>query len=1138
MFDSRNFYTVFEKDFRTKEGDASVDGFEEIKCIPHKGLLRMLEGMAVTLPENPCFVRTDKLRDFRMTLHIAESMETRADFTFHFYFRFDPSSGNGGVLCIENDGRNMLCSIGVCEKNRTSYVSEMKWYLKDARKLEILVSGNELDLCGKKFQIPENVPEKGRIGFRHLNRAHRYEPLMIQYLKVDSPDRCKEKVSMCSVRFPRHTFYTMSDWNYHFSICRSKNVSRISSVLSGGPVYAKNRNTFYTKHPANELLEKPYFRIVYPDGSTGEKQYIYYGSIGFCEDWATRQPALPKADTQCPVKQDFYFPPLPEDIKILLGFEHYNREDCQNLPKGGCEMLFDPCTGKILTSRKIQHESFHIQLDSGCDKKIVKMIPENIPMYEEAKSFAIHNHYFFEDEKCVFTIKGDLPEKYCSPEELSFRITLEDVFREEIKPSFILQYLTVEKGAFPGEKTIQAEVDLATLPVGVYHLKVEMLMGDKVLHFVRRAFEVMPEKEGDLSAPMKSGLPFLLSAQTDFETDSNSFDPRSEEDVDLSHYFSCSGMHVLPAEERREWELLKYYKRDLFTWILERSTPTPTVKDHLEISRNSKYLAPGTWRFLVNQLSAYSGKYKEKLHRFLLEKGELDIPEEVKNTTETISIEFLEKFLKKYAYSWAVFIAEARNQEKKEIFENYAEMGIDLSTMCNYSCAPFYVTHTGTAFTALRYGWDLRNMDISEYRSFSLAEDYPYLCGYPLTCTPFAMANLKLDVPQMRLFPELFGICGIPQDHATISGNPPLGVMKTGIKRKRFFDAKYRTSYYKDGKFHYWNDDGFHVRNPSMEDMDNLLESWKIIRKMKAARPLKSMGIVGGAECILKHAPRVEKRQEPHWPEAQLDLFSTAEDFPAWVWNHSRLNGLPNPFALRSCDIKNLKPEDLSTLVLPPMDCFTPEEISAIRALYEKGVNLLCSENAAGLEDIFGVEKCGETHHVNSIEGEVTSSPCNMVNYSPLPGTDILLSDADNIPLLTLKNGENGCGKAAFFTFAPTAFQRVKGTAFESYSKCLNKVLLELSRILDEENAPVKLSCGRLTAFMDERNILSLVVMEDAHPHKGEKITPLLTLKGDYRNYRIESDADYSLVSSGEKQTLIRLTLDVDEVRYFRFLSK
>ena len=93
-----------------------------------------------------------------------------------------------------------------------------------------------------------------------------------------------------------------------------------------------------------------------------------------------------------------------------------------------------------------------------------------------------------------------------------------------------------------------------------------------------------------------------------------------------------------------------------------------------------------------------------------------------------------------------------------------------------------------------------------------------------------------------------------------------------------------------------------------------------------------------------------------------------------------------------------------------------------------------------------------------------------------------------------------------------------------------------MSRILDEENAPVKLSCGRLTAFTDENNILSLVVMEDAHPDKGEKITPLITLKGDYRNYRIESDADYSLVSSDEKQTSIRLSLDVDEVRYFRFI--
>ena len=48
-------------------------------------------------------------------------------------------------------------------------------------------------------------------------------------------------------------------------------------------------------------------------------------------------------------------------------------------------------------------------------------------------------------------------------------------------------------------------------------------------------------------------------------------------------------------------------------------------------------------------------------------------------------------------------------------------------------------------------------------------------------------------------------------------------------------------------------------------------------------------------------------------------------------------------------------------------------------------------------------------------------------------------------------------------------------------------------------------------------------------------ITPLLTLKGDFRNCRIESDARYSIAKQTEEKTLIRLHLEPDEARYFRF---
>ena len=59
--------------------------------------------------------------------------------------------------------------------------------------------------------------------------------------------------------------------------------------------------------------------------------------------------------------------------------------------------------------------------------------------------------------------------------------------------------------------------------------------------------------------------------------------------------------------------------------------------------------------------------------------------------------------------------------------------------------------------------------------------------------------------------------------------------------------------------------------------------------------------------------------------------------------------------------------------------------------------------------------------------------------------------------------------------------------------------------------------------------------MEDAHPLPKKAITPLLTLKGDFRACRLESDARYFLVEQTEEKTLIRLHLDTDEARYFQF---
>ena len=663
-------------------------------------------------------------------------------------------------------------------------------------------------------------------------------------------------------------------------------------------------------------------------------------------------------------------------------------------------------------------------------------------------------------------------------------------------------------------------------------------MNGEILAVERTAFESMSRDPESLSAPELSGLPTIFSAHTDSESGTNPFNPRSEGSCNGAHYTSVSGLQLLFIEQRREWELLKLYRRRLFSWYLTRSTKDPDVLHHLESAKNSEYVAGQDlfWRFIANELSFYTDRYRKMLGDFLESRGNAPMAAEARNLEKKLSLEYVEKILSGYGSEWPAYVAGKRIPERDEIIGKWTAAGVNPGSLCNYSFAPYYVTHTGVAFTTLRYGRDLRDPRTPDYSAFSLAEDYPYLCSYPVICGIFTIANLKLDMPDLTLWPEVYGISGIPVDWATQPNHLPSGAMSSEVYAKKFYDFKCRTCWFLNGKFHFWNDDGFHLRNPSEKDFNVLIDAWRIIRQWHPVKPLRSMAVVGGAECILKHKPVAEIKQFALTGD-YLDFYNSAEDFPAFVYLSSRLSGLPNGFTVRANEICKLKPEDVSTLVLPPMDCFTEEEKDSIRKLFDAGVNLFCAELADGLEDLFGVKKC-VPHPVRGIGNETTNAGNNPVLWTPEDGVEVLLRDRENVPLLTMKKGKNGAA-AVFFTFAPTAFLRCKITAVPTVSsKVLAKAVDEAFRRIEADTAEVTVSKGRINAFQDASGDLVVIAMEDAHPLPKKAITPLLTLNGDFRNCRIESDARYSIVQQTEEKTLIRLHLDPDEARYFRFEKK
>lgn len=1130
--------TVFEKDFRTQEGDTSLDSFDEIQNIPASGAQRLADGFGMALPWNIFLLRTPALKDYSMHCKMAKGIDPIGGTHYHLYFHYNEKRHVAGVLDLSCTTDTWTGKIGVLKDHKVSFIGPaVIWGDTDCRDWEFEVQGDFCFLAGQRFKIPDGIPQEGRIGFSHrwAFNDRKFEFTSLEKIKVLSkPLEYAPVFERRNWEFPQQIFDSMSQWIFALEAVSAENVVCLQATIEGGPVNVPNHQTFYTKHLGNEYIENPYFQVVHPDGEVEPKQYIYYGKIGFHEHWATVQPAIPAADIECPVKQIFYLKDLPSDCRIILGFEKMRSEDRQHLSECGREMIVDPFSGKLLGAHKMDHGEFHITVDSGSDKEICRMIPKTVVDYEKALRFAESNHFFFEDEICAFAITGELPVDYCSEEELSLRISLENVFKEPLDRKPDITVLKADDSAFPNTMRIQYACCFGKLPAGVYHIRTELMMNGEILTSERTAFESMSRNPESHSAPELSGLPVIFSAQNDFESGANPFDPRGEGSCNSAHYTSVSGLQILFIEQRREWELLKLYKRRLFSWYMTRSTKTPDVLYHLESAKNSEYVASGVLRtfFPVNQQGSYTIEYRKILGDFLQSRGNNSMAEEAQDLKKDITSEFLEKVLVEYGIEWPVYFAGATFAGRNKIIEKWTAAGVDPQSLCGYSFAPYYVTHTGVAFTALRYGHDLRNPQHPQYSAFSLAEDYPQLCSYPMICGSFTIANLKLDMPDLTLWPEAYGISGIPLDAATQPNHLPSGAMSSEIYAKKFYDFKCRTCWFRDGKFHFWNDDGFHLRNPSEKDLNALIDAWRMIRQWHPVKPLRSMAVVGGAGCILKHKPVAEIKPFALTGD-YLDFYNTAEDFPAFVYLSTRLSGLPNGFIVRSNEIRNLKPEDVSTLVLPPMDCFTDEEKESIRKLFDAGVNLFCTEVADGLEDIFGVKKC-VPHPVLRIDEETTNAKYNPVLWEPEKGVKILLTDSDDVPLLTMKQGNSGAF-AAFFTFAPTAFRRSKETAVESSSKVLAKAIDQVFRLMETDTADVIISKGRIDAFRDVSGDLVVIVMEDAHPLPKMAITPLLTLKGDFRNCRIESDARYSIAQQTEERTLIRLHLEPDEARYFRF---
>lgn len=1133
---------VFDRDFRTRKGDPSLDGFEIVRQYDGVGkdAVRLAGGYGIAFPlrGNIHLVRMPGQRDCQVRCSLSCDPSFGNSVGFDVYYRYDAATRVGGVLSVELDLETGLAKVrsGVVRKLSYCWADEARVRLEGdsaagAFECRLELAGDTVWFGSASFAVPDGVPSRGGIGFDKFNPA---APLVIGRLSVTGESAAvREAFPKREWRFPRTALASMSDWRFVFAATNSGAHAILSAAVEGGPAEAFNRKIGYTRHLPNETLDRPWFAVVRPDGTVEPRQYLFFGRIGYREHWCPKLPYRGRADIECPVRRTFHLGEMADGCRLLIGFDGFESEDRRYMGNLRKMMLVDPASGAMLAvGDTLDANGLAVEVGSGREKRICGLIPKATSGYAEALDYAAHNHFFLENEAVKFTVRVRLAAGRYAPNGLRVDCTLQDAFKDEVRPLKAKSvFVSSEKrrdaaspgSPFPGEDGLAVEVEPLTLPVGVYHLALAIRSGEETLLRRSIAFEVMGEDADAPRPQLASGLPEMMSPICDYQSESNVSDYRGMGGNDQTHYFAINGMQVLPTVERGDWDLNRLYRRKYFGWFSHGLVPGQKPEAYERHFKDIDYLCTGLLsrpRIPVCSVEAYTGELRAVLSDFLRGRcdGDSALSRLAADASAPMTLPLLKDLLERHGSAWLDRVAEWIAAKSA------AEIGRwkGVRELAHYFTVPYYTYRCKGAFFTKAYGVDvLRHPERIWYSGFAILEDYPFLVGASPLEGLYALAALKMDAPGLSLAPEVKGMCAIPMDPSTVYGCPPYGVMnEEDATFKRFADFKYTACWFRDGRFRYWTDDRILLCNPSPEETDNVLRAWREVRRHTPVRPVRTFAIVTGSACCSRHPLKALASENNG--KGFLDVVNTAEEFPFWVALAVRGNGLPNGFLIRPEEIAKLTPDDVHTLILPPTGALTDAERSAVRKLHARGVNLVASENAEGMEDVFGVRRLSEPSAVKSIGGEPSLTGAAEVAYG-VADAETLLAEDGGRTALALKT--NGVASAAFYTLAPTLFSRAYLHAFPMQS---GTVLPQSAADLFRRMLPspeMSLSEGRLSVCRDRTGGLKFCVMEDAQPMPAHEIFPVLTLRGDYTGVKLESSKPCTVIRNDGRSLQVKFAL-------------
>ncbi len=1066
---------IFKEDFSVKNDKNIPYSLAEQNIHPYSNPSAVVENNKLLFTRECArlFLKTPFLNHFKFKCQIGFTSPASAFNKYAgwgFFFGYNPDNHTGNQLKLSYFEKTSTLKIQLYEVTgkKSVLISEsvyenLKLHSEEMYNFSLSVEenkcfGNAFGICFS-FQCNNT---RGKIGISNESSTN---GLYFSELIVESSDVDYTIVTDKEFVIP---YYDGGSEDYCIHIIVKKYTGgtyELSYTLTGG-VYSRNtkdykRNIWSVQY---DIIRNAYIKFYGNPGT--DKLFLKNGELRFVEQNETyKDTELALNGEKMPFAGKFRFEEFDENADFAFGYELFRRLG-NELQEGRREYVYR--NGNLIYSGTPLYEDYIITVQSPANKKIATLIPKNIDKYENALFHAQSNHYFMHDEPVTFKVTTHI-RKDCELTKLN--ITLLDAFFDEIQ--------SVEYSSTPTEKfyeygftTFEHNINLGEMTQEVYHIKAEILLGDVVVCKHISAFEVIDNSK--LSPRQSSKIPFIYSGEAaPPNIEFNCPDPwMIKPDHNEAHYIDCLLTVPEVAENRNGWDIMKLYKKTMFTWINNRTIPhKKTYRDYPNCLKNSDYAriqpleAVELVSYITNPSIFTKPTVLEIYQDFKNEHKDYVLPDISENGR--ISTEDFTEFYKTHGSEWIEYLCNKNTDNLIAEYQKLKKEYPDLKFSHYGPYAMYGTKHSGILSSKLRLILPERAHEMMD--GFWYFEDYPFITGQASHYSGWNMMGLLMYMPKANIVVELFGsfdpVC---PDGFVSNAFPPMG----GV-----FAESYRTvtqvyehmyaAIYKDGNFHYYNNPGFQFLQSYNTEaslrFEEFLKGWGTYLKNKPAKPMKS------AVFVTEYTTDDDRF---NFEFSSRDANNISQAGMSYLYEIMAEAGLPKGYCTNFEGVLSLDETQTDVCVLPSLKYASKAVKDKIRALSKSGVSLIATSDISDLNDLFGVLENKCTSKVAAIESQ-SESECVTIRdaefFYKSNGADVILNaitkDGKKLPFI-LKNGKNiiinsyichvGCAEFAHDSFG-----------IANISKLLRKTATDIVKEISTPLATADANCG-INLFVTE----------------------------------------------------------------------